>query len=72
MFSGKIVKVRDRGFGFIQPDGGTGDIYFHATGLKTRSEFDQLKVGDRVIYEVDASQDRPRAVNVQRPGDEVQ
>lgn len=71
MFSGKIVKIRDRGFGFIQPDSEDADIYFHVTGLLHRAEFDELQLGDRVRYEVDNSQDRPRAVKVQRVSDEL-
>ena len=65
MLSGKIVKVNERGFGFIQPDvQGEKDIFFHVTGLKNRAEYDSLSINDRVTYEVDDSKDRPRAVEV--------
>ena len=67
MPSGKIVKVNEKGFGFIQPDtSGERDIFFHVSGLKNRAEFDGLTVGDRVQYEIDDSQDRPRANNVEK------
>ena len=65
MLSGKIVKVNERGFGFIQPNAeGEKDIFFHVSGLKNRAEFDSLKAGDPVTYTVDNSKERPRAVEV--------
>ena len=64
MNSGKIEKLVDKGFGFIRPEGGNRDIFFHASGMAEPGTFDSLAVGDEVTYEVDNSQERPRAVNV--------
>ena len=68
MASGTIASLRDRGFGFILPDGATGrvDLFFHHTALAETS-FEQLREGQRVSFEEapdprDAS--RRRAVNV--------
>ena len=67
MASGTIASLRDRGFGFIMPDGaGRGDLFFHHTAL-SGTGFDQLREGQRVSFEEapdprDAS--RKRAVNV--------
>ena len=64
MNSGKIEKLADKGFGFIRPEGGNRDIFFHATGMAEPGTFDSLHVGDIVTFDIDNSQDRPRAVNV--------
>ena len=66
MPSGKIVKVDDKGYGFIQPDEeGKRDMFFHVSGMQNRAEFDSLNVGDRVQYDIDNSQDRPRGIDVE-------
>ena len=64
MLQGKVVRVSERGFGFIKHAGSDSDLYFHVSGLKDRPAFDQLKAGDSLEFEIDASGDRPRAVNI--------
>ncbi len=66
MPSGTIVKKDDKGFGFIKPAGGGKDMFFHVTGLRNRTDFEQLAIGDSVRYEVDQEGDRPRATDVVR------
>ena len=73
MAIGTIASLRDKGFGFIMPDGasGRGDLFFHHTALADTS-FDQLREGQRVSFDEepdprDAS--RRRAVNVHLAGD---
>jgi CspA family cold shock protein len=73
MASGTIASLRDRGFGFIMPDGGsgTGDLFFHHTAV-SEIPFDQLREGQRVDFDEapdprDAS--RQRAVNVRIVGE---
>ena len=73
MASGTIASLRDRGFGFILPEGGSphNDLFFHSTAVMN-STFDQLQVGQRVSFDEepdprDAS--RRRAVNVRVDGD---
>jgi CspA family cold shock protein len=74
MANGTIASLRDRGFGFIMPDGGSanGELFFHRTAV-AGSTFDDMREGQRVSFDEepdprDAS--RRRAVNV-RPGEEV-
>ena len=67
MNTGTIVRiVRDRGFGFIKTEDGS-EIFFHASGVKGATPFDNLTEGQRVSYE--RSQDvrgrGERAVNVE-------
>lgn len=49
---GTIVKVVNRGFGFIAPSDGGPDIWFHAQALKGLP-FDKQLVEMRVEYEVE-------------------
>ena len=64
---GKVVKkVDDKGFGFIAPDGGGKDVFFHVSGMANREDFDALQPDDPVEYDVDHDHDRPRAKNVRR------
>lgn len=55
----------EKSFGFITPEGGTKDVFFHATSLNG-IQFSELKVGDVVTFEVEESEKGPRAVNVTR------
>lgn len=73
MSTGTIASLRDKGFGFIMPDGasGRGDLFFHSTAVADTT-FDQLIEGQRVSFDEepdprDAS--RRRAVNVRMVGD---
>lgn len=65
MLTGKIKRlVRRRGFGFIGlPDG--GDLFFHCSGVEG-VDFESLKEGDLVGYEVEKEPKGNRAVKVQR------
>lgn len=55
--------LADKNFGFITPEEGSKDIFFHATSL-SGVEFSQLKTGDIVTFDVEQSDKGPRAVNV--------
>ena len=68
MPTGTIKTLRDRGFGFIEPDGGDGrnDLFFHHTAVANRG-FEMLQVGQRVSFEVapdPRDPSRQRAINV--------
>ncbi|HLH74471.1 MAG TPA: cold shock domain-containing protein [Chloroflexota bacterium] len=61
--------VRDRGFGFILPEGetaGGNDLFFHRNDLQGTVPFEQLELGQSVEYDVGRDQRRgtPKAVNV--------
>jgi CspA family cold shock protein len=47
MANGSIKTITERGFGFIRPDNGHDDVFFHRSALVDVS-FDQLRQGDRV------------------------
>ena len=61
---GTIKKLTDKHFGFIAQDG-AGDLFFHANNL-VDVEFDQLKEGDAVTFEVESTPKGNSAVNVQK------
>jgi cold shock protein len=54
-----------KGFGFIQPDGGTKDVFVHATALE-RAGISHLDDGQKVTFDVEAGRDgRESATNLQ-------
>jgi len=60
---GKIKRVvRDRGFGFIRSSDGQ-QVFFHRSSLQ-QMDFDGLKEGDAVEFEVEQSEKGLRASNV--------
>jgi len=61
--TGKIARVTDRGFGFITPDEGDKDVFFHAKDL-IETEFNDLKDGDAVTFDVEEGPKGPAATNV--------
>lgn len=67
--SGTIKRiVADRGFGFIEVDGTAGEeLFFHATatqGTKGDREFQRMKEGQRVTFDIGKGEKGPRAVDV--------
>jgi CspA family cold shock protein len=51
MTHGTIKTIReDRGFGFITPDNGNGDLFFHHTAVEEPT-FEELREGQRVQFE---------------------
>jgi len=66
MAQGKIKKVvLEKGYGFIEPKEGGGDIFFHHSSCGG-PKIEELNVGDEVTYDVEPGQGGkgPRAVNV--------
>ena len=72
MTQGTIKTIRDdRGFGFIKPETGTQDVFFHSSSVEG-SGFDQLREGDRVEFTEGTDPRNPgrnRAENVRPVGD---
>jgi cold shock protein len=61
---GKIKMFNDeKGFGFIRPDDGNTDVFFHVSSLR---EGDDITVGKAVTFEtgVDPKSGKTRAVSV--------
>ena len=64
MPTGQIKRlVRDRGFGFIRPEGASEDIFFHSSALQG-GVFDQLNEGQAVEFEIVDGPKGPQAGNV--------
>ncbi len=64
MQTGKVVRIMDKGFGFIQQDGQEKDLFFHRSEFQ--GNFEELQVGDQVTFDITEGQDRPAATNVKR------
>ncbi len=61
---GTIKKmVVDKGFGFIKPDGGGKDIFFHCSAL-VNAEWDALEEGGLVEFETEEGKKGIRAFNI--------
>lgn len=67
MESGIIVRLSDSGFGYIARVGDDRDLFFHSNEL-TDTEFDELRVGDILEFNVAEGLKGPIAVNVGRNG----
>lgn len=65
MQNGTIVRLTDRGFGFIKAQDGKEDIFFHSKEL-VGTTFDSLREGDAVTFELAQGPKGPNAVKVQR------
>jgi CspA family cold shock protein len=66
MTTGTIKSLRDRGFGFITPQGGTQDLFFHHSSV-TNGGFEQMQEGQQVSFDKELDprdSSRERAVNV--------
>jgi CspA family cold shock protein len=63
--TGTIVRKRDNGYGFIKPDSGDKDVFFHAQSLVDVA-FDDLQEGDAVTFDVEQGPKGPAAANVRR------
>jgi CspA family cold shock protein len=53
----------DKGFGFITPDEGSRDLFVHHTGINGDG-YRSLPEGAKVVYEEEAGDKGPKAVNV--------
>ena len=62
---GTIVGLTDKGFGFIRREGQDKDLFFHMNELKN-VQFDELRQGDKVSFEVGEGPKGPNAVNVSK------
>ena len=65
MATGTIKRLTDRGFGFIAQEGMDKDLFFHSSEL-VGVEFNDLKEGDKVQFEVSESPKGPNATKVER------
>jgi CspA family cold shock protein len=61
--NGSVVRKQDRGFGFIKPENGEKDVFFHASEL-VDTDFDSLQEGDAVTFELEDGPKGPVAKSV--------
>ena len=61
---GTVTKLKaDRGYGFIRPDEGGEEVFFHRS-VVADDGYDRLQEGQAVTYETENSPRGPRAANV--------
>jgi CspA family cold shock protein len=58
-----VIKKVLNGFGFITPEGETKDIFFHANDL-VGVDFESLRAGDVVSFDMGTSDKGPKADNI--------
>lgn len=62
---GTIKKiVQDKGFGFIVPDDGSDDVFFHRSRMAPKAYFEDLREGDEVEFQVRKGDKGPQAFNL--------
>lgn len=65
MQQGTIVRLTDKGFGFISREGEEKDLFFHMNELQN-VQFNDLRVGDKVSFEVEEGPKGLNAVRISR------
>ncbi len=65
MQEGTIARLTDRGFGFIKREGEEKDVFFHSSELKN-AQFDDLREGDKVTFEMAEGPKGPSATNINK------
>lgn len=61
---GTVVRKRDEGYGFIKPETGDKDVFFHASAVAEDTHFDDIKEGSVVSFEVEDGPKGPAATDV--------
>jgi len=63
--TGTIKKImRQKGFGFITPDDGSEDVFFHRGSLAPRHQIEDLNEGDSVQFQVRKGDKGPVALDL--------
>ena len=66
MPQGKVKKISEKGYGFIKPNTGGADLFFHASGVDEPT-IDEINEGDNVEYEIGYGRDeKPRAEQIRK------
>lgn len=62
---GTVVRKRDEGYGFIKPENGEKDVFFHASSV-VDGTFDDISEGDAVTFDLEDGPKGPAATNVRK------
>ena len=63
--TGRIKKIlQDKGFGFIEPDDGSDEVFFHRSKVSPKVQFDDLREGDEVQFMVRPGEKGPQAFDL--------
>ncbi|MBI2090301.1 MAG: cold shock domain-containing protein [Deltaproteobacteria bacterium] len=63
--TGTIKKIiRQKGFGFIVPDDGGEDVFFHRGSMAPRVQFEDLSEGNTVQFQVRRGEKGPVAFDM--------
>jgi CspA family cold shock protein len=65
MQKGTIARLMDKGFGFIAIEGQDKDLFFHMNEIQN-ADFDSLREGDTLEFEVVDGQKGKSAVNINK------
>ena len=60
---GRVVRIDDKGFGFVQPQGSAEHFYFHRDAGQSENAF-RAMLGQPVRFEITATENGPRATGV--------
>lgn len=63
--TGKVKTLTEKGFGFIAMGNGQKDMFFHLRELNGVN-FDELKVGDELVFDVAEGDKGLYATNIER------
>ncbi len=65
IMTGTIKKlVQQKGFGFIVPDDGSDDVFFHRGSLAPRGQFEDINEGDSVQFQIRKGEKGPVAFDL--------
>ncbi|MEK7672852.1 MAG: cold shock domain-containing protein [Patescibacteria group bacterium] len=69
---GIIKRINEKGFGFITPEEGGKDVFFHNSDLLNGVNIKDLSEGQTVSFDMGDSEKGPKATNVEvvEAGDE--
>jgi CspA family cold shock protein len=62
--TGTVVRKQQNGYGFIKPDDGGKDVFFHAQSCDPANPFNDLPEGAKVQFDVEQGPKGPAAANV--------
>ncbi|MFI0421475.1 cold shock domain protein CspD [Spongiactinospora gelatinilytica] len=54
----------EKGFGFIEQDGGGADVFAHYSNIVSQGGYRELREGQKVAFDVTQGQKGPQAENI--------